>query len=157
MEVEVDGVILVILKGEVGHFLLRLLAGQTRVVIMATIRSCTLSLAVAMMAMKELEVRVPGDRVAGLIVLVTDRSEHDRARSPVRSFHQAMMERSQSHHPGASSSHMRKQERVHGVRDVPGFLRPVGRITREGILVDRLVMLHRNGMIHQGLLLFFST
>ncbi|XP_030544725.2 DEAD-box ATP-dependent RNA helicase 46 isoform X1 [Rhodamnia argentea] len=33
-----------------------------------------------------------------------DRSEHNRARSPVRSFHQAMMERSQSHRPGASQS-----------------------------------------------------
>ncbi|KAI6700707.1 hypothetical protein NL676_015031 [Syzygium grande] len=37
-----------------------------------------------------------------------DRSEHDRARSPVRSFHQAMMDRSQSHRPGASSFHSEK-------------------------------------------------
>ncbi|KAL3723110.1 hypothetical protein ACJRO7_035311 [Eucalyptus globulus] len=104
MEAEVDRLIPVIVEGEVGHFLLPLPAGQTRVVVVATIPS----LAVAVMAMRELEVRVPGDRVVGLIVLVIDGSEHDRARSPVRSFHQAMIERSQSHRSAASSSHSAK-------------------------------------------------
>ncbi|OIC56497.1 hypothetical protein A7L29_18765 [Acinetobacter baumannii] len=41
---------------------------------------------------------------------------------------------------------MRKQERVHGVHGGQSLLHPVGRITREGILGERMVMLHRNGM-----------
>ncbi|KAI6700725.1 hypothetical protein NL676_015049 [Syzygium grande] len=114
MEAEVAVVILVMVEemveGEVGHFLLLLPAGQTKVVVVAMVPNNVIGLAVAMMDMRELEVAVPRDRVPGLIVLVTGVV----TTAVVINLNltglvpQAMMERSHSHRPGASSFHSEK-------------------------------------------------
>jgi len=107
---------------------------------------------VALMAMRELEVKSPRgsggwvDRASNWNrdrSRSPNRSEHDRACSPVRSFHQAMMEKSQSHRPGSHSEKTRESSQNPRPARSPSL---VGRIAREGILGDRMVMLHRNGM-----------